>query len=379
MEGTELQVFDLTTAALEKMKSSFMALKVESVSDSKGFDQVHDARMIVKKTRVQVEKRGLELRKKKKAEIEEDIRKINEAEKFIVGELSPVEDYLQSQEDIVTAEKARLKAEEEAKEQKRAEDRIASLIALGCNFDGQGYFYGTLKIPMPMLKAADDDQFGGMVSEIKKVVDADNEKKAQEEAARKAEEELLAKVKAEQEAEAARLAEIARKQEEEAARIKSEQERVEREAKEKREAEEKKLQEEREAFEAEKKRLADEEAARLKAIEDEKKRAEDEKRHQEELEQARKDAAEKARIEAEEKANRETAEKEEAERKEKEEVEAKAARAPDKDKLIALADSIPLVFPFPTMATDEGRAIYNRFRDDLDAAIHLMRQAVEEL
>ena len=78
----ELQVFDLNEVVLAEMKGKFMQLTVADVNDSRGFDQVHEARMVVKKTRVKVEKIGLDLRRKKKAEIDDYLKLVSGTEKY---------------------------------------------------------------------------------------------------------------------------------------------------------------------------------------------------------------------------------------------------------------------------------------------------------
>ena len=181
----ELQLFDINAVVLAEMKDSFMKLTVADVNDSRGFDEVHGARIIVKKTRVKVEKIGLDLRRQKKAEIEEYLKTVSGTEKYIIGELTPIENHLQSQEDIVTNEKARLKAIEDVKEAERLKARLEALIALGCHFDGQNYVYGELKAPVPMVKVWGDEEYGKIFDVIKAASDADKARKAKEEAERK--------------------------------------------------------------------------------------------------------------------------------------------------------------------------------------------------
>jgi len=101
---------------------------------------------------------------------------------------------------------------------------------------------------------------------------------------------------------------------------------------------------EQDKIDAEKKRIADEEAARIKAIAD-----------KEALEKAKKEAADKAVKEAEEK--RIKAEKEAADKAEKERIaaEKKAAKAPDKVKILLVADALDAI-KTPDVKTEEGKA-----------------------
>lgn len=382
----ELQKYNVTDAAIEKLRTDYMALTVKGVDDTTGYEIVKKARIDIKKRRVEVEKTRVQL----KAESLEYGRRVDGEAKRITALLAPIEDHLTTQEKIVDDEKARIKAEAEAKEAARIEARAERLFGFGASLIGGNYSAYGLVIPQSLVKACTDEQFAQFVAQVQAKKDAEDARLKAEEAARKAESERLARVAAEQEAERQRLAAEAKKQAEEAARIKAEQEAAQRKADEEKErvakeqadreakikadqeAAERKIREEREALEAEKKRIADAEATRLKAIEDEKIRVENEKRHQAELEQARKEAAEKAEKEAKEKAEREAAEKLEAERKAKEAAEKKAARQPDKVKLLAYADAIEAI-PLPCMKTAEGQSTLDAFRAEHGAALKLFR------
>ncbi|MHB8123132.1 MAG: hypothetical protein ACYDG4_13360 [Desulfuromonadaceae bacterium] len=368
--GNELAVVDINEVRIAKMREEYMPLVITDLKNEKQFDTVHRARMEVKKSRVLIQNVSKKTREKAVLFQKDCIAE----EKRLIGLIEPIEAHLESEEGKVEAEKARLKAEAEAKEEARLQDRINALVALGCNFNGQAYFYGTLTVPVPMIKALDDVQFGNVHAEINKAVVADAEKKAKEEADRKAEAERIAKVAAEQEAERVRLEEQARK-------IEQEQE-IERarlwQITHDQDLEAKRIREAQDAIDAEKKRLADAEAARLKAIEDEKQRVEDEKRRAEEMEQAKKEAAEKARIEAEEKIKREAEDKAKREEAARIAAEKKAARRPDKEKLLLFANSLNGL-PLPEMKTMEGKTTLGQFKEELSCAIHNLRVNAEAL
>ena len=361
--GNELAIQDINDVRIAKMHEEYMPLVITDLKNEKQFDAVHQARMVVKKSRILIQNVSKKTRERA-VQFQKDC--IAE-EKRLVGLIEPIEAHLESEEGKVEAEKARIKAEAEQKEAIRLQERIQGLVSLGCIFDGQNYIYGNLKAPIPLIKVADDEQFGKMFEQISEVAAADAKKKADEETARKAEAERIAKVQAEQEAERKRLEEIARKQEEENARIKAEQE-----------AAAQKIRDERAAIESEKKRLADAEAARLKKIEDEKKKAEEAKTLAERIERERKEAAEKAIRDAEEKANREAEEKAKREEALRIAAEKKAARAPDKVKLLALADAMEAV-TVPCMKTEEGKIIVGDFQSEIAEAINNLRGRAEAL
>ena len=390
--GREIQKFNVTDAAIADLSTRYMVLKINGLDDKDGFAMVHKARMDVKERRIAVEKTRKELK-------EDALRygqAIDKEAKRITALLEPIENHLAEEEGKIQAEKDRIKAEADAKEAARIQSRIDTICAFGPNFNGQTYAVHGLQIPVALVKVCTDEQFTQFIAQVQAAKDAEDAKIKAEEDARRAEADRLAKVAAEQEAERQRLAEVARKQAEDAARAKEEQEAAQRKAgeekervakeqaareakiKEDAEAAERKIREEREALEAEKKRLADAEAARLKAIEDEKARIESERIHAEEVEKARKEAAEKAVQEAKEKAQREAAELAEAERKAKEAAERKAARQPDKVKLSAFIESIESVPP-PEMKTDEGRAVLAAFQGAISLAIGNVKETVKKL
>jgi len=342
-ETHDLQIFDLTTAALSVMKDEYMSLEVNGIDDNKGFDACHEARMVVVKLRSKITKKALELRKAKRSEIEEYIKDNKKAEAFIVGELTPIEKHLQSQEDIVTAEKARIKAEEDRKEAERVQVRIDSICALGASFNGAEYLVLGIAVPASVIKTSPDDEFASIYSRLKATKDAEDARIKSEEDARKAETERLAKVAAEQKAERLRL-----------------------------EAESKKLRDELEAMAKEKQRLIDEEAARVKKIEDDKKAAEDEKNRLKELEQAKAEAAAKAVRDAEEKRLREEGERLKKIERDRIAAEKKAARAPDRVKIQTWIDMVKgVINPLPVCNHPEFVLL-------LRAAAHAVEEALQE-
>lgn len=380
--GSELAIQDINDVRIAKMREEYMPLTITNLKNEKQFDLVHRARMEVKKARVLVQNVSKKTREKAIIFQKDCITE----EKRLVALLEPIETHLETEEGKVEAEKARIKAEAEAKEAARLQERINGLISLGCNFDGQSYFYGDLKAPIPLLKVATDEQFAEMFDKINAAVLSDAQKKALEEAARKAEADRIAKIQAEQEAERLRLEDVARKQAEEAARIKADQEAVERKAREEAErvaaeqaSREAKIKADQDAIEAEKARIAQAERDRLDAIERENKYAEEMKKRQSEIEQAKKEAAEKAIKDAEEKAKREAAEKAAKEEAARIAAEKKAARAPDKVKLKALADHLENATLMPEMKTEEGKAALESFKVDFLAAIAKLRKGAEGL
>ena len=374
VSGKVFDVIGVADAVIAKMAEDYLPLKINGIDDKEGFKAVHAARMIVKDSRIKVEK--------KRKELKEDALRYGQAidkeANRIKALIAPVEEHLDAEENAVEEAKKAIEAEKARQEELRIQARRDRLVALGVQFNGQQWNYQAINLPEPMLKCANDEQFEKLFAQFKEAVDAEKERLAAEKAARQAESERLSKIAAEQEAERLRLekiaqeqhdAEVARKAAEEAEQRRKEmQERLERAEQEKREL----------AVKAEEHRIANEKAewerikqAELDAIEAAKQKAIDDKRRAEELEKAKQEAAEKARLQAIEDAKREAEEKRQADERARIAAEKKAARAPDKEKLLAYADMLENVMP-PIIKTDDGKAI-------LDKAVCSIASTIEHL
>ena len=127
---TELQKFNVADAVIAKMSAEYLPLKVKGLDDKEGLRKVHDARMVIKSKRVEVEKKRKEL---KASSLAFGLAVDGEA-KRITRLLLPIETYLENEESIVEKEKERLRLEAEQKEkeiiekQKRAEEERIALI-----------------------------------------------------------------------------------------------------------------------------------------------------------------------------------------------------------------------------------------------------------
>lgn len=238
----------------------------------------------------------VEIEKARKELKEQSLREgkaIDGIANVLKGLIEPTEEYLEQQERFV-------ELREEARRKELQEQRSSELVALG----GDPSFYDLANMP--------DAAFDALLRSLK--AEAERQKK---------------------EAEQAELDRIEREEEEK--RIREENIRLRQEAEER----ERKAAAERAAAEAEAKRLRDEAAERERKL-----KADQEAK-------LKKERDERARVEAELKA------KEEAEAQEKKRLadEAKkAARAPDKQKLEALAVRIGEI-TIPDMKTDEARKI----------------------
>ena len=300
--------YNVTDAAISDMRTRYMALTIKGLDDMKGLAEVHEARMVVRGKRIEVEKKRKEL----KADALAWSQKVDSEARRITKALEPIETHLTTEEEKITKEKERIKAEEERKRNEEAQDRVYKMAAWG--------------VSMPFAEALNISK-GEF--DAKLIIAEDEYKKEQMrlvEAAQKEQERIAAERKA---------------REEEAAKLASERaelDRIRAEEAKKRAEEEAKLRAEREKIEAER-----------RAVED----ARREQEHREALERAKKEAAERAIIEAKERAEREARERAEVEAQAKKEAERQERLKPDKEKLKAFADSlITLKQPEGDMSAD---------------------------
>jgi hypothetical protein len=274
----------------------------------------------------------------------------------VVDKCKEIENHLQEQEDIVENEKARIKAEAEAKEAARIQARRDRLAAMGVGFNGQMWAFKDINLPDAMVRACNDEQFGMFVAKIQEAKDVEDARIKAEEEARKVEAERVAKIAAEQAAERQRIEDAEKKLVIERLAIQAEQMKIERE----------------------KQRLIDEENKRLQEIADAQRREVEAKQRAEELEKARKEAAEKAIRDAEEKRLKDEADRIEKERLAKIAADKKAARQPDKIKLLYYSDAIMDISP-TELKSEEAVSIFNEFHAALMKIDKILRDKAEAL
>ena len=308
---------------IARMAREYMPLSVKGLNDAEGLKQVHAARIDTKNLRVTITKGGKELREDANAFIKKELT----VEKEILSLIAPIEEHLIEEEGKVEAEKERIKREAEEKEAARIKDRVDRLEAMGMVFS-QGVYVlpfdteRTQTATPEAVKTVAYDVFEAFVQGVIDLVAKEKERIENEKAARRAEEERLAKIRAEQEAKEREFAEAHRKLREESERIEAEKKRIE----------------------AEKQRLIEEDAAK-KAAEDRAK----------ELEKAKAEAAEKAKIEAEERAKRDAEQKERDRIEAEEEAKHQEELKPDKEKLLSFADTIKNI-PIPSVKHKNAKA-----------------------
>ncbi|MDP2218512.1 MAG: hypothetical protein Q8J68_14640 [Methanolobus sp.] len=327
----------VTDAIIAQMAEQYLSLKINGIEDKDGFKKVHDARMVVKGTRVKVENKRKEL----KGDALRYGQAIDEEANRIKGLLLPIEDHLVTEEQAIIDALEAITKEKERQEELRIQVRRDRLAALGIAFNGQVWICdmphsGIKALPDVMVRSLTDSQFEEQIFLFNRIIAKEKRFADEEEVKRKEETECLAKIAVEQEAERQRLAEVARKQEEESNYLKAEQ----------------------------------------KKIEDARQKILDDAIHAQELEKARKEGAEKALKDAEEFARQNALKLAEADRLAKIVAEKKEAWRPDKERLLTFAKT---EYFFPDMKTAEGKAIISTFKIGITGLIETLRKAAEAL
>jgi len=194
-EETQVVKYSVVEADIANMKSIYMDLVITDLDDKEQFNQVKEARLVVKGKRCAVENERKAL---KKSALEWG-RQVDGKANEIFALIEPIETHLQTEENKVIEEEKRIEREEEERQRKINQKRVDDLMAVEC--------------VMPFLEVATmtDDEFQCLLGdktfefEERKKAKAEEERLekarlAKEAADRKAEDERLAKQKVEQDA-----------------------------------------------------------------------------------------------------------------------------------------------------------------------------------
>lgn len=222
--NTELKKFSVTDKAIENMRIRANELSIGGVDDKAGYDKVHEARMIVRKKRIDSSKFAKERADEYKS-IPQAI--LTEGER-IATELEKIEATLKAKTDAVDMEKERIKQEKAKARVAKMQDRTKQILIM-TTFDGETYRLNHLSITNHQIDVFPDANFNEFLKELQSEHEKEtarqaelkrqkDEKERADQEARKKEDERLAKLKEEQDAEAKRLdqlrADLAKQQEE---------------------------------------------------------------------------------------------------------------------------------------------------------------------
>lgn len=125
-----LQEFSKADAVVAKLQP-YMELKVSGIDDADGIKRVHDARMEVRRCRIDLEKS----RKDLKADALEFGRRVDAEAKRIKSMLEPIENHLHNEESIVKREQERLAKIAEQEQAERLERRMKALADVQAMMD----------------------------------------------------------------------------------------------------------------------------------------------------------------------------------------------------------------------------------------------------
>lgn len=298
-----------------QLSETAKSIVVTSEDQLDQMQKARDARLSLKNIRVEVEK----TRKQLKEQALREGKAIDGIANIIKALVVPLEEHLEKQEKFAE----RMEAE---RQEKKYAERVEALSKYVSD------------ISLYNLKDMADETFVKLLDSSKAA------KQAEWEAEKKAEQERIDKEK---------------KEREEQDRIRKENE----ELRKKNELQEKKMAEEREKIEKEKKRLQQEQQKKLDA------------------ERKKREAAElklKQEKEAQEKEERERKQKEEAERKRIEDEQRKALLAPDKEKLLKLANIISKV-ELPNVQSKEAGDVIRATKTMLDKVSNYILEESKKL
>lgn len=311
--------FNVTDAEIAKLKEQYLPLKINGVDDKAGLKSVYDARQVVKKTRVGVEKFAKEMKETAIAWQ----KKVNAEQGRVCGELESIEAHLQGEEDAVAAEKERIRVEAEEKEKARIQSRIDKLAAYGFAID------------YTLISTIDDIKFSDVLASAKLEHEKELSVKAEAERIQKEEQERLKRERAELEELRRQQAEAQKIIEANNARILKEQQDKEAAIRKEQEAKEAAIRAEQNKIEDEKNKLKKEKADAIAA-----------QQRAEEIQKAKEQAAEAARLKQIADAKKEQEDILEANRLARIEQERQSALRPDKEKLEAFAKRIGSLIDF---------------------------------
>lgn len=249
----EIAKYSIQDQDIEAMREKYLNLTIQSINDRHGLNEVHEARMLVKKNRIAIQNTTKAIKKR----IKHINDRIMQHSDYLVSRLEPIEEHLQLQENWVEEEKARIK---EQKEQERRElilRRIEQMTEVGMISTGISYSYPPFSIQIEGLEDWEEDKFINFLATVAEHRMRDLERQAEEERLRLEEEARQAELKRQEEErleqERIRLKKLADEQAERDRLFKEQQEQFERE---KREFEEKKRAEERAKVEEEERKRA---------------------------------------------------------------------------------------------------------------------------
>lgn len=150
---TEIKRFDPFEARLNELKEQYSGLAIKDVNDREGYEDVRLAIGELRKVRTETEKD----KKAIKAPFLKACASIEEKSKWIIREVSKIEDPLQARKDEIDAERDRIKAEKKAQQDKQYTIRSLQLTKLGGQFTGTHFTIADHEFEAVLVRECDED------------------------------------------------------------------------------------------------------------------------------------------------------------------------------------------------------------------------------
>lgn len=197
--NSELAKYDSVIPKIEELKERYLVLKINSIDDKDGYQQVKDA------IRFMVSKRGEieEKRKELKADSIAFGKAVDARAREITSMITPIEEYLKEQKSKIDDELEAIRLREEEEKQSKIRKRHETLISIGMKLIGNEYIWESVSIGPPELKIGkmslavvnletlDDNDFLEFVEEARMLHIADQENLEKERAIKLQQERIL--------------------------------------------------------------------------------------------------------------------------------------------------------------------------------------------
>lgn len=177
--STAIQKFSITDQALAEF-DKLKELTIAGIDDKEGLQKVHDSRMLVKKKKIEVEN--------KRVDLKEDALRIGQAidkeAKRIKDRLESVEKDLEDKELAIKREKEDIENRKRMEIQNRLQARVRGLFENGMSFNGESYNLADMHISEGALGMMTDEQYTDYLERLKPLHEAaklaDANRKAEE-------------------------------------------------------------------------------------------------------------------------------------------------------------------------------------------------------
>lgn len=247
----EIAKFDPFEARLNELKEQYKDLFIDGIEDKEGYENVRLAIAELRGIRTGTTKDKAIIKKP----FLEACSTIEEKSKWIIAEVSKIEDPLQKKKDAIDSEKERIKQQKQAAQQAIFTKRTIQLSNMGVLFDGTNFILEDASYEGVLVKEADEDVYLEFIlPKFQKIFERNEAIRLEQERVKQEQEE---KERLEREAFTAQQEELKRQQEELARQQRETLEKqAEIERKEREQAEAEKAAKEKEKQELQSKRLS---------------------------------------------------------------------------------------------------------------------------